>query len=103
MSLTQTHSRASDDEILTCIDKGLEKVGPNVKHLVYWHLQKISLIRRADIPRNPDKFVAGLKSLYHESAPAVERAILSEINTAFELHQNQLNKAIVDARQKQIA
>jgi hypothetical protein len=99
MSLTQTRSRASDDEILVCIDRGLEKVGPNVKHLAYWHLQKISNIKRAEIPRNPDKFVAGLKSLYHESAPAVERAILSEINAAFELHQNQLEKAIVEAGQ----
>jgi hypothetical protein len=104
MSLTQTH-RASDEELLACIDRGLEKVGPNVKHLVFWHLQRISQIRRADIPENPEKFLAGLRSMYHESAPAVERAILQEINSTFEFHfgQAQLGKAMSEARLKQIA
>ena len=104
MSLTQTH-RASDEELLGCIDRGLEKVGPNVKHLVFWHLEKISHVRRADIPDNPEKFLEGLRGLYRASAPAVERAILQEINSSFELHfsQAQLSKAIIEARQKQMA
>jgi hypothetical protein len=104
MSLTQTH-RASDEELLACIDRGLGKVGPNVKHLVFWHLQKISHIRREEIPENPEKFLEGLRSMYRESAPAVERAILQEINSTFELHyaQTELSKAITEARQKVIA
>jgi hypothetical protein len=104
MSLTQTN-RASDEELLACIDRGLDKVGPNVKHLVFWHLDRVSHIRRADIPENPEKFLEGLRSLYRASAPAVERAILQEINSNFELHysQNQLGKAMSEARLKQIA
>jgi hypothetical protein len=104
MSLTQTH-RGSDEELLNCIDRGLEKVGPNVRHLVFWHLQKIGRVQRKEILDNPEKFVQGLSSLYHESAPAVERAILLEINTAFESHYSldEFSKAIIEARQKQIA
>jgi len=104
MSLTQTH-KSSDEELLACIDRGLEKVGPNVRHLVFWHLQKVSHIRRNDIPENPEKFLQGLRSLYHESSPAVEQAILQEINSTFETHFAQADfiKAISEARQKQIA
>ncbi|MDA4131233.1 MAG: hypothetical protein OK457_10720 [Thaumarchaeota archaeon] len=104
MSLTQAQSRASEEEIMTCVDRGLDKVGPHVKHLVYWHLEKIGGLKRADIPSKPEKFLEGLKNLYRASAAGVERAILQEINSTFELHYSypQLAKAIHEAAQKQI-
>ncbi|MDA4111013.1 MAG: hypothetical protein OK439_00630 [Thaumarchaeota archaeon] len=102
MALTQAQSTASDEQVMNCVDRGLDKIGPNVKHLVYWHLQKIGHIRRADIPNNPEKFVSGLNSLYRESAAGVERAILQEINSTFDLNygQSQLAAAMIEARQK---
>ena len=91
-----------DDQIMACIDRGLDRVGPNVKNLVYWHLQKIGHIKRADIPNDPENFVAALRGLYRESAAGVERAIVQEINISFELvfSTTEIVKAIDGARQK---
>jgi hypothetical protein len=101
MSLVERFSD-SEEQITSCIDRGLDRVGPNVKYLVYWHLQKIGHIKRADIASNPEKFASGLRGLYRESASAVERAIIQELNAAFELNvpQTQLVNAIVESRQK---
>jgi len=92
----------SDEQIVACIDRGLDRVGPNVKYLVYWHLQKIGHIKRTDIVVNPEKFVSGLRGLYKESAAGVERAIVQELNLSFGLNYTptQLVSAINEARQK---
>ena len=105
MSLAQTQiqSLSRDDRILSCIDKGLESVGHNVKNVVYWHLQRLGRISRRDIPQKPMLFVQGLRALYRESSFGVERAILQEISTAFELkisRSTDLVAAIFQARSK---
>src|SRR5271169_405367 len=91
-----------DDQILACIDRGLDRVGPNVKYLVYWHLQKIGHVKRTDIPNHPENFVAGLRGLYRESAAGVEGAIVQEINISFgsDFTTTQIVKAIDEARQR---
>jgi hypothetical protein len=92
----------SEEQILSCIDRGLDRVGPNVKYLVYWHLQKIGHIKRGELPANPENFVSALRGLYRESSIAVERAIVQEINAAFDLKYSatQLVSAINEARKK---
>ena len=69
MSLAQTQiqSVSCDEQILSCVDKGLESVGRNVRNVVYWHLQKLGSIKRIDIPEKPMMFVQGLRALYGES------------------------------------
>ena len=101
MSLMEK-STLTDDQVMACIDRGLDRVGPNVKYLVYWHLQKIGHIKRTDIPNNPESFVAALRGLYRESAVGVERAIVQEINISFGLSfsTTEIVKAISEARQK---
>lgn len=102
MSLIGSSFSQADEEVTACIDRGLERVGPNVKHLVYWHLQKIGHINRTDIALNPENFVSALRGLYRESAAAVERAIVQELNVTFDLDfpPGQLASAIAAARQK---
>jgi len=103
---TQIQSVSCDDRILSCVDKGLESVGRNVKNVVYWHLQKVGRIRRMDIPEKPMMFVQGLHAIYHESAIGVENAILQEINNAFCLNCSMgtdLVAAIFQARSKTTA
>jgi hypothetical protein len=103
---TQIQSLSCDDRILSCVDKGLESVGRNVKNVVYWRLQKLSRIKRIDIPKKPMQFVQGLHALYRESSIGVENAILQEINTAFDLHctiGTDLVSAIFQARSKTIS
>ena len=92
----------SGQEVTVCIDRGLERVGQNVKYLVYWHLQKIGQVTRTDMVADPDSFVSALRGLYRESAAAVEKAIVQELNVSFDLNYppTQLAKAIKEARQK---
>ncbi|MGA2874329.1 MAG: hypothetical protein ABSE82_02210 [Nitrososphaerales archaeon] len=100
---TQIHSVSCDDRILSCVDKGLESVGRNVRNVVYWHLQKLGSIKRIDIPEKPIMFVQGLRALYGESSFGVENAILQEINSAFSLNCSigtDLVAAIFQARSK---
>jgi hypothetical protein len=105
MSLTQTpiQTGSIDEQILSCVDKGLESIGLHVKNAVYWHLQRIGHVERYEIPRKPMVFVQGLRTLYRASSPGVENAILQEISTKFNLnsgHGADLVAAISQARSK---
>jgi len=101
MSLVERFSD-SNEQIIACIDRGLDRVGPNVKYLVYWHLQNIGHIKKADISSNPEKFASALRGLYRESAAAVERAIIQELNITFELNcpPTQIVNAIAESKHK---
>jgi hypothetical protein len=92
----------SEEQVTACIDRGLDRVGPNVKYLVYWHLQNIGHIKRAEITSNPENFAKALRGLYRESASGVERAIVQELNIAFGLNfqPTQLVSAMNEARKK---
>ena len=85
MPLLEKYSEA-DEIVLGCIDRGLDRVGPKVKYLVYWHLQKIGRIKRNDILPHPEKFESGLRGLYRESAAGVERAIIQELNATLSMN-----------------
>ena len=99
MSLIQ-ESRSRDEDILSCIDRGLEKVGPGVKRYVYWHLHKIAHVEKSQILAEPDVFIEGLESIYHESVIAVQKSIVEEINSVFHLSfaSAKLKDAILQAR-----
>ncbi|HYB04345.1 MAG TPA: hypothetical protein VED17_07780 [Nitrososphaerales archaeon] len=101
MPLLEKYSEA-DELVVGCIDRGLDRVGPHVKYLVYWHLQKIGQIKRNEIIANPEKFATGLRGLYRESAAGVERAIIQELNATFSMNcpLTQLVPAITEARKK---
>jgi len=90
----------SEEQVLSSIDRGLDRVGPNVKYLVYWHLQNIGHVKRVDIVSNPEHFLAALRGLYRESSVAVERAIVQELNASFGLNcaPTQMIAAIKEAR-----
>jgi hypothetical protein len=103
MSLMEKFAQSeANEQVSSSIDRGLDRVGPNVKYLVYWHLQKIGHIKRSDITSNPENFVSALRVLYRESSAAVERAIVQELNISFGLDcsPNQLVGAINAARKK---
>ena len=77
---------SSEQELLTCIDKGLESVGYRTKNVVYWHLERIGHISKFEIVEKPTKFVKALRTLYRASSAGVENAILQQINTRFNLN-----------------
>lgn len=92
----------SEEQVAACVDRGLERVGPNVKYLVYWHLQNVGHVKRSEIVANPEHFARALWGLYRESSIAVERAIIQELNSTFGLDYppTQLVAAIKDANKK---
>jgi hypothetical protein len=84
--LEQMQPASSEQEILTCIDRGLESVGSHTKTVVYWHLERIGHVSKFEIVEKPIKFVQALRTLYRESSTGVENAILQQINTRFNLN-----------------
>lgn len=103
MSLVERYPISeAEEQVASCIDRGLERIGPNVKYLVYWHLQNIGRIKRAEIISNPEKFAAALRRLYRESDVAVERAIVQELNASFGMSYSpsEMVLAMNEARKK---
>ena len=104
--LQQVQPRSAEQEIMTCIDRGLESVGFHLKSVVYWHLERIGQISKFEIVDKPIKFVQGLRTLYRGSSAGVENAILQQINTRFDLNCSigtDLVAAIFQARNKTLA
>lgn len=94
---------SSNEEILSSIDRAMDSVGGVARNLVYWHLKRFSDLKRADIPENPMLFVRGLRTIYGDSSPGIERAIAGEINAAFNLSyclESDLAAVIFQARSK---
>lgn len=101
--LQQMQPASSEQEILACVDRGLESVGCHTKNVVYWHLERIGHIKKFEIVDKPIKFVQGLRNLYRESSSGVENAILQQINRRFNLNYSigaDLVAAIFQARIK---
>src|SRR5579872_5562963 len=100
MSLIEQSAAEADLQVIGAIDRGLDRVGPNVKYLVYWHLHNIGHVKRNEIVSNPERFLAALRGLYRESSVAVERAIIQELNISFGLKHSptQMTAAINEAR-----
>ncbi len=107
MSLTQQQVQTAsvDDEIISCVDRGLESVGHHVRSAVYWHLERMGHISKFEIPENPEAFIQGLRAVFRESSAGVERAILQEISAKFELNYSNakdLVEAISELKAKSI-
>ena len=108
MTVEQAQIRpfGNDEQILRCVDQGLDSVGQNVKEMVYWHLKRIEHVSRMDIPQKPTMFVQGLRAIYHASSPAVETAIVMQLNKRFALNcplGSDLVTTIIQAKSKSVA
>lgn len=108
MSIVKRSTRPvpSEQEILICVDKGLESVGSKQRNLVYWYLERLANISKFEIVDKPLAFVQGLRSIFRASSVGVETAILHQINTRFDLacsNRIDLVAAIFLARSKALA
>ena len=77
--------KSFEDKILECVDRGMALLGESSKQVVYWHLGVLYNMRRIDIPRNPQKFKKSLESIFGLGASILERAIVTEIRSAFDI------------------
>ncbi len=95
-------------EIVNCIDRALTVFGENVKHQIYWQVtQDMSQLGHTKgILKDPEIFVAALKETFGVGMWAIERQIVREIRTSFELEPEEgdnLTSVMGKARKKLVA
>jgi len=93
-----------DDEILECVDQGLDILGQNVKQFIYFHLAKMKpRVPFRDIVLKPESLTTGLEDMFGIGAKVLEDSMIKEIKAHFDLSLEQckdLRTAIIEARRK---
>ncbi len=82
------------DRVLTCVDKGLSRLGGTVKHVVYWYIENEYGLKREEIPEKPEEFVKGLEKMYGPGARVIELNILKEFSEEFRVACESLVEAV---------
>ena len=92
----------SEEQILECIDEGLDVFGKTVKNVIYYRLKTLNNLDRKDIIKKPDVFAECLRTFFGERAFNVEAAIVASILGTFHLEDVTLSdsttRAIIGAR-----
>ncbi len=69
-----------EEQLLECVDKGLDSLGQQTKRVIFWHLERRWGIKREEIPRRLKDFVSALYSMFGTGARYIEKAIIREMN-----------------------
>jgi len=92
----------SQEDILKCVDSGIDVFGSSVKNVIYFRFETIFNLKRADIVRKPEVFSECLRSFFGERGFHVESAIVAAIIAKFHLSDVNLTdsavRAVVEAR-----
>ncbi len=73
------------NEVLQCIEKGLNTHGPSIKQSVYWKLLTEYNLKLSEVVDHPREFVQALDSMFGAGAVLIERAISREMITHFQI------------------
>jgi len=66
--------------ILTlAIERGLSCLGDSVTQVIFYNLEKRYLLRRKDLAKYPDRFVAALRDIFGSGAETIEKLIVQSI------------------------
>lgn len=68
-----------DSVLLKAVDEGLMILGVSVRVAVYYYLEKDHGLRREDVPKNPEAFDKGLRTIFSSGALVIERHILERL------------------------
>ena len=71
--------------IVSCVDKGLEPYGSQVKQTVYWRLSMHHGSLHNSLIADPSIFVNVLREIVGAGSKAIERSIVSELKQVFSL------------------
>lgn len=83
-----TAESEADQDIVLCIEDGLESLGKRNRRAVYGHLMRNFGLRKEEIPDRPEVFRKGLDSLLGEKgADAIERLIVRKLLVRFGLRK----------------
>ena len=50
--------------LIEAVDEGLESLGENGKHMIFYHLDKSYSIKKHEIPKTPEAFAEGLEKIF---------------------------------------
>jgi hypothetical protein len=64
---------------MEAVDEGLSFLGESGRHMVLYHLERNYSIKRHEIPKNPEAFVAGLEGIFGAGASVLEKMILKSL------------------------
>ncbi|MCX8183539.1 MAG: hypothetical protein N3F08_03885 [Crenarchaeota archaeon] len=84
----------TSDRVLTCVNKGLSRLGETVKHVVYWYIENEYGLKREEIPKKPEEFLKGLEKMYEPGARVIELNILKEFSDEFGIVSESLVEAV---------
>jgi hypothetical protein len=65
--------------LLEAVDEGLLVLGSSVRDTVYYHVEKISGLRREKIPERLEEFHKALTSLFGAGAKMIEKLIVTRL------------------------
>lgn len=65
--------------LLKNIDDGLMVLGESVKQAIYFHLEKMSRLKRDMIADNPEAFSSGLETILGAGAEVIEKAVAKRL------------------------
>ncbi len=60
--------KAFEKVLLEAVDEGLKVFGESVARAIHYYLKKRNGLRREDIPKNPEAFDIGLKTVFSSGA-----------------------------------
>jgi hypothetical protein len=76
-----------EQEILQCIDDGLQILGDSCKEAINYYLERNGL-KKEEIPKKPETLRKGLSLIFgEEGADVVEKWIVQKLTMKFELKQ----------------
>jgi hypothetical protein len=68
--------KLTEQEILNCIDRGMDAYGNSFKQVIYFKMQQISDTEREGMLRKPQGLALALEEIFGAGAKSVERAIV---------------------------
>lgn len=64
---------------MEAVDEGLRFLGESGRRMVFFHLERSYSIKRDDIPKKPEAFIAGLEEIFGAGASVLEKLIVKSL------------------------
>lgn len=65
--------------LLAAIDEGLLTLGESGREAIYFHLQNLCALKKAEIPDKPETFAEGIRGIFGVGAEVIERSIVKSL------------------------
>jgi len=84
-------------DLLQCVDRALDSFGSNAKQATYWSLMSKEGISSDRILSKPEAFVRALREVFGSGYVLIEKSIVKEINSSFDLGSSADSYGLIEA------